>query len=128
MSNIPSDEHPLECDPEGPFGCGFVDDCIFHGNTRAEMRMHRETAHAEKYNRYYLQARDSGNLMLWWRKGRHGYTTDIDQAHIFTKEEAFAQARVRPSEDFPWRKYYIDQHLINVVNSQHVNRTDAEAT
>lgn len=29
-----------------------------------------------------------GNSLLWWRQGCAGYTTDIDKAHRFMKEEA----------------------------------------
>jgi hypothetical protein len=74
---------------------------------------------------YYLQVRGyAGNSLLWWKNGRHGYTADIKQAHVFTKEEAFAQAKVRPTEDFPWKKGYIDAHLQHHVNSETVSRKD----
>jgi len=77
---------------------------------------------------YYLQVRGyAGNSLLWWRQGRHGYTTDIKQAHVFTRAEAFGQAKVRPTEDFPWRKDYIDQHLQHHVNSETVSRQDEGA-
>jgi hypothetical protein len=61
---------------------------------------------------FYLQVRGyTGNSLLWWREGRHGYTNDIRKAHVFTKEEAFAQHRCRPDTDFPWRKDYIDSNV-----------------
>jgi hypothetical protein len=31
-----------------------------------------------------------GNSLLFWRQGKEGYTTDIDQAHQFELEEALA--------------------------------------
>jgi len=72
---------------------------------------------------YYLQTRGHvGNSYLWWKRGRHGYTTDVAQAEVFTKEQAFAQAKVRPTEDFPWRKAYIDAHVTRQINSEHVSR------
>jgi hypothetical protein len=50
--------------------------------------------------KYYLQ--DSrqyvGNDMLFWRKGRSGYTTNLDEAHEFTLEEALDER----DSDIPW--------------------------
>jgi len=78
---------------------------------------------------YYLQVKGfSGNSLLWWRQGRHGYTADIRQAHVFTKAEAFGQATVRPTEDFPWKKSYIDTHLQHHVHVDTVQRSDKGAT
>lgn len=77
---------------------------------------------------YYLQTRGHvGNSYLWWKEGKHGYTIDIQQAHVFTKEEAYGQAKVRPTEDFPWRKDYIDAHVEFHVNSEKVSRQDPNA-
>jgi hypothetical protein len=76
---------------------------------------------------YYLQVRGyCGNSVLWWRKGRCGYTSDIQAAHVFTKDEAFGQQRCRPDEDFPWRKDYIDSILQSHVHCEHLDR-DHEA-
>lgn len=77
---------------------------------------------------FYLQTRGHvGNCFLWWKKGRHGYTCDIKQAHIFTREEAFGQAKIRPDVDFPWRKSYIDAHVVLHINSELVSRNDEGA-
>lgn len=59
--------------------------------------------------KYYVQdARQHvGNCVLWWGKDRQGYTCDLDRAHVFTKEEAFAQMR-RRSTDKAWPKAMID--------------------
>lgn len=78
---------------------------------------------------YYLQVKGySGNSLLWWRKGRHGYTTEVRNAEVFTKDDAFSQQKVRPTEDFPWRKDYIDAHVEHSVNSEKVSRKDEGAT
>lgn len=52
---------------------------------------------------YFLQDTRSyvGNCPLWWAKDNKGYTTRIDLAHRYTKEQAFAQHRCRDS-DLPW--------------------------
>lgn len=77
---------------------------------------------------YYLQVHGySGNSLLWWKKGRCGYTTDVRNAEVFTREQAFAQAEVRPDEDTPWRKDYIDSRVEHSVNSEKVSRRDERA-
>lgn len=58
---------------------------------------------------YYVQ--DSrqyvGNSVLWWRKDRAGYTTNLAEAHVFTEAEADACRRDRAT-DIPWPKAAID--------------------
>ncbi len=39
-----------------------------------------------------------GNCVLWWAKGRSGYTTHLDEAHVFTEEEAAAAQRNRETD------------------------------
>lgn len=77
---------------------------------------------------YYLQARGfSGNSLLWWKKGRHGYTAEIRDAEVFSKEAAFSQAKSRPDVDFPWRKDYIDARISHTIDSQKCHRSDSGA-
>lgn len=44
----------------------------------------------ESIEKFYI--RDTrqcvGNCLLWWRKGGSGYTTDLDEAGQYSKEEA----------------------------------------
>lgn len=56
---------------------------------------------------YYLQCGYSGNDLLFWRQGRAGYTTDLNQAHVFTRKEAFGQHAVRDI-DVPREKSVMD--------------------
>ena len=72
---------------------------------------------------YYLQESETivGNCMLFWRKDRKGYTTNLDEAHIFTREEAQAQQRCRET-DIPWPKKLLDSMSERSVNIQRVRR------
>ena len=82
----------------------------------------------EEQDLYYLQTKGySGDSYLWWRLGKHGYTADIKQAHVFTKAEAFAQHECRPHQDIPWRKDFIDANVQFHVSSERVRRTMAGA-
>lgn len=58
-------------------------------------------------DKYYLQCGYSGNDLLFWKRGRAGYTTNLADAHVFTKQEAFAQHRVREI-DVPREKKLMD--------------------
>jgi hypothetical protein len=42
-----------------------------------------------------------GNSALFWAKGCSGYTCNLDEAHVFTEEEAFRQHECRPEVDWP---------------------------
>jgi hypothetical protein len=75
---------------------------------------------------YYLQDSRSyvGNDMLWWRKGCHGYTTNVNEAHVFTLKEANEHQASRRT-DIPWPKHYIDNRLTSVCDAQNVSHDKA---
>lgn len=43
------------------------------------------------------------NHILFWKQDRKGYTTDINKAHVFTREQAFGQHKMRDT-DIPVQK------------------------
>jgi len=43
----------------------------------------------------------AGNCVLFWAKGRSGYTCELNEAHVFTAKQAFSQHRCRPDVDQP---------------------------
>ncbi len=50
--------------------------------------------------KYYIHDRTRGfvgNSMMWWRKNHCGYTCDVTDAHLFTREEA--TTRVNQADD-----------------------------
>jgi hypothetical protein len=47
-----------------------------------------------------------GNALMWWAKGRNGYTCDINNAHKFTRAEAEGICKRR--QDSAYRCEYID--------------------
>lgn len=75
---------------------------------------------------FYLQDSRSyvGNDMLFWRVGGAGYTTNINEAAIYTKESAQAQHNMRDT-DIPWPKSYIDGKTRPAVDMQYVRRDEA---
>lgn len=79
-------------------------------------------------DQYYLQDSTTyvGNDILWWKKNRCGYTSDLSQAHVFTKSEAQRQHNMRET-DIPWPKAYIDQRARPAIDMQYLNRNEALA-
>lgn len=68
-------------------------------------------------NEYYLRNGFVGNDFLFWRKNKAGYTTNIDDAHIFTKQEAFRQHEMR-NEDVPIEKPVVDKLAHRALSSE----------
>lgn len=77
---------------------------------------------------FYLQDSRSyvGNDMLFWAKDGKGYTTDLRQAEVFSKEDVITRHRCRET-DIPWPKDYIDARTRPAVDMQYVKRTEALA-
>ncbi len=50
--------------------------------------------------RYFIHDRTRGfvgNSMVWWGVNHRGYTCDINNAHVFTREQALQ--RIRDADD-----------------------------
>lgn len=65
---------------------------------------------------YYLQDARSycGDIMIWWRIGGKGYTTDLDQAQVFTEDEL----KSKRETDIPWEHSLISGKAKRMVNSE----------
>lgn len=74
---------------------------------------------------YYIRNKGYiGNALIWWQKGRTGYTCDINNAHKFTKEEAEEICK-RP-EDSAYECDYIDNlHMAKklIIDCQYVDES-----
>jgi hypothetical protein len=71
---------------------------------------------------YYIQNGYVGNAILWWGKESRGYTTDINQAGKYTKEEA--KRIIQRPEDIAWECSHIDNckkaHKL-IIDTQYLN-------
>lgn len=75
---------------------------------------------------FYLQDRRGyvGNCMQFWAKAG-GYTTDIEKARRFSREDAFKQHAERPDIDIPIPCEYLLQRTTRTVDCQRVNVKEA---
>jgi hypothetical protein len=76
---------------------------------------------------YYIQDTRNyvGNCMLFWRKNHSGYTPNINEAGLYTEEQARRICRNR-STDIAWKEDYIRAHLQLVCDAQYISREEAE--
>ena len=72
---------------------------------------------------YYLQDSRSYacEAVIWWRRGGCGYTTDLSDAQVYSREDAIRQALRRPT-DVPWLKADIDAIARPVADMQLLKR------
>ncbi|WP_439473809.1 hypothetical protein [Algoriphagus formosus] len=63
-----------------------------------------------------------GNSLLFWRKGKAGYTTDINQAHVFNYAEALQIQESTHGEHRMISKLHCDQIATKQVHADHVKQ------
>jgi hypothetical protein len=51
---------------------------------------------------FYIQTDDPGEMALWWRPGRSGYTRNLHEAGVYVREEAMRIETLRPPQDKAW--------------------------
>ena len=73
--------------------------------------------------KFYIQDKRQyvGNSIMWFAKGGNGYTTDIDKAEIFTKDDAVFLTTVDPDKYRAWSCKHINEHISRHVDMQHVD-------
>lgn len=72
---------------------------------------------------YYIQNGYVGNAILWWGVEGKGYTTDIEKAGKYTKEEA--KKIIKRPQDIAWLCSHVDNNEKAkklIVDCQYLNR------
>ncbi len=75
---------------------------------------------------YYIQNTNVGylgNAIIFWAKGRNGYTADLNNSHKFTEEEAKQICNGNPEKNKAWAVDYIDNNkgIQRVTDSQYLD-------
>jgi hypothetical protein len=71
---------------------------------------------------YYIQSGYIGNACLWWAIDSKGYTTEIEKAGKFSKEEA--KKIINRPQDKAWECSHIDNCLEarkTIIDCQYLN-------
>jgi hypothetical protein len=108
-------------------------DCCIHeveaDNTKdakaAAIKEHKEKC--MKPELYYIQDTRShiSDCAMFWAIGENGYTTDINKAGLFNKDEAKKICMNRKT-DIAWPEWYIRSIMINVVDMQYMDKSKAK--
>lgn len=75
---------------------------------------------------YYIQNKDAGylgNAIIFWAKESRGYTANINNAEIFSEEEARKICNANPEKNKAWDVDYIEnnQGIQKIVDSQYLD-------
>lgn len=68
---------------------------------------------------YYIENNVVGNCVLWWAKNDRGYTTEIEKAELYTKEEA--EKRCRHGEKM-WPENMVLASIVKHVRLDHLRQ------
>lgn len=64
---------------------------------------------------YIMDTTATGELILWWRPNRRGYTTLLDEAGVYSAEEAEKIVSIGRGTDIPCRQSHVDGVARTVV-------------
>ena len=72
---------------------------------------------------FYIQNKGyCGNCLIWWRRGGHGYTCNLDDAWKVSRKKADEICRVRETgEDVAWPADVIDSASKRHVTSSGIS-------
>ena len=78
---------------------------------------------------YYIQNTNAGylgNAIIFWAKGRNGYTADLNNSHKFTEEDAEKICKGNPEKNKAWAVDYIDNNkgIQRVTDSQYLDSSN----
>lgn len=71
---------------------------------------------------YYIQTGYVGNAILWWGKESKGYTTDIEEAGVYTHQQAMRI--IQRDQDKAWLCEHVDNCTAahkKIIDSQYLN-------
>lgn len=65
----------------------------------------------------------NGNFLYFWKKNG-GYTSDLNEAELFSEKDAVAQNQCRET-DVPWPIDYLQSKIKSCIDSQYINSNSA---
>jgi len=89
------------------------------------------TSIIRKTKKYYIQRHAggySGNSLIWWKEGDHGYSYDLSEAKVFSGDDPEFLSTLkhdRGEKFYAWEKEYIDALVIEVADCQRLDFSKA---
>ena len=90
-----------------------------------EKRVNERRANVEKFDDdscFYIQNGYVGNSVMWWAKNGSGYTTDIEKAQLYTKQEVLDKFVGGREEDIIWESKHVLNNIKKHVDAQYLSR------
>lgn len=88
----------------------------------SDTRQTTRRASIEAYSddtKFFVQNGFSGDMLIFWGLNSNGYTTNVDNAHQFTKEEVLKSFVNTRSQDILWPVDKVLAKTVRVANSEH---------
>jgi hypothetical protein len=70
---------------------------------------------------FFIQNGYVGNSVLWWAKNSNGYTTDMQKAELFTKQEVLDRFVSGRKEDIIWESEHVLSNMRTHVDGQYLS-------
>ncbi len=70
---------------------------------------------------FYVQKGYVGNSCYWWGLGNCGYTTDLNKAEKYTREDILKYFIGRSDENKIWAASHVEERVSRQVDSQHLD-------
>lgn len=94
---------------------------LLKSKIKQEVRNKKVLALPEKEKFYVQDARSySGNYLVWWEKGGSGYTSNINNAHKFTKDEIIKSFTNGRETDIIWFASHVEEKKVQVIDCQNL--------
>lgn len=78
--------------------------------------------------RYYVENRErhNGDSMVWWKKGGHGYSCNLEEAEVFNEDDPellsiIAEQKMGIRKYRIWDKAYIDSRVWRQVSLENID-------
>lgn len=70
---------------------------------------------------FYIQSGFSGNALILWAQNSCGYTTHVERAHRFTKQEIERHILATHRHEYIWPVAHIQEAIVKVLDSEKAN-------
>ena len=71
--------------------------------------------------KFYVSKGYVGNCLLFWRKGGHGYSSDLKDAEVFDGDNPKLSTIIKDGRYSVWVKEYVDNVSCLHVDSEYLN-------
>lgn len=75
----------------------------------------------DKKEMFYVQKGYVGNCCNWWREGNHGYSTNLAEAALYTRDQILSRFIDSDEKNQIWVASHVNTKVSRQVDSQHLD-------